>query len=178
MYQNILEARYTNDAQDTIYVLHETEADGVMEEYIEPGSNEHNALVEAGWDHEKLLDMTAVFKREQAATIYEVAKQAAADAYEAEMEVQKSALDAIKKKASAAHALQKKIEKEAPEKIRAINKYVVDNTTSEKLDVAIDNFITFVKTINENEEAIELIKKKTGKNIKPKTALDALKHLI
>jgi hypothetical protein len=171
MYQNILEARYTNAAQDTIYVLHETEADGVMEEYIEPGSNEHNALVEAGWDHEKLLDMTADFKREQAKTITDIAVQYAADQY-------KESLALHKKKATAAHALQKKLEKQAPEKIRAINKYVVDNMTSEKLDVAIDNLITFLETINENEEAIELIKKKTGKNIKPKTALDALKHLI
>lgn len=178
MYHNILEARYTNDSQDTIYVLHETEADGVMEEYIEPGSNEHNALVEAGWDHEKLLDITAEYKRQQSATLYEVAKQAAVDAYEAEIKMQKSALSEIQKKASLAHVLHKKIEKGAAEKIRAINKYVIDNTTSEKLDVAIDNFITFAKTINENEEAIELIKKKTGKNIKPKTALDALKHLI
>ena len=81
MYQNILEARYTNAAQDTIYVLHETEADGVMEEYIEPGSNEHNALTEAGWDHEKLLDTTADFKREQAKTITDIAVQYAADQY-------------------------------------------------------------------------------------------------
>ena len=34
MYKVILEARYTNDQQDTILVLHQSEEDGIIEEVL------------------------------------------------------------------------------------------------------------------------------------------------
>lgn len=291
MYKDILEARYTNDQKDTILILHVTESDGIIEEYIQPGSVQHQAVEERGWTEEKLVDATAEFKREQLARIAEVAKTSAAAVYNSQRETAQKELDKVtrklnevrhrtieaealyrtkreefdkaiekqqkklerkenevvearrriveaetlykvrrdeldqirhktiaaealhkikteehteqleksrrrvlesealvtqkkeqfeeyQKKSLEAHAVVKKIENEAPEKIRSINKYVNDNLTTEKLDIALENFLVFVKTVNENQEAIDILVNKTGKKVKPKTVLDAVKHLL
>jgi hypothetical protein len=86
MYRDIIEARYTNDQQDTILVLHSTEEDGIIEEYIQPDTVQYKALVDLGWSEEKIVDTTAEFKRQQMASVVEVAKTAAADLYKEEVE--------------------------------------------------------------------------------------------
>lgn len=86
MYRDIIEARYTNDQQDTILVLHSTEEDGIIEEYIQPDTVQYKALVDLGWSEEKIVDTTAEFKRQQMASVVEVAKTAAADLYQGEVE--------------------------------------------------------------------------------------------
>ena len=95
MYRDIIEARYTNDQQDTILVLHSTEEDGIIEEYIQPDTVQHKALVDLGWSEEKIVDTTAEFKRQQMASVVEVAKTAAADLYQGEVDRwQKHSLEA------------------------------------------------------------------------------------
>ena len=86
MYKDIIEARYTNDQQDTILVLHQSEEDGIIEEYIQPDTVQHKALKDLGWTNEKILDTTAEFKRQQMASVVEVAKTAAADLYQGEVD--------------------------------------------------------------------------------------------
>lgn len=85
MYRDIIEARYTNDQQDTILVLHSTEEDGIIEEYIQPDTVQYKALVDLGWSEEKIVDTTAEFKRQQMASVVEAAKTAAADVYKEEI---------------------------------------------------------------------------------------------
>jgi len=87
MYKVILEARYTNDQQDTILVLHQSEEDGIIEEYIQPDTIQHKALEDLGWTDEKILDTTAEFKRQQMASVVEVAKIAAADLYKDQIDM-------------------------------------------------------------------------------------------
>lgn len=86
MYKDIIEARYTNDRQDTILVLHQSEEDGIIEEYIQPDTVQHKALKDLGWTDDKILDTTAEFKRQQMASVVEVAKTAAADLYQGEVD--------------------------------------------------------------------------------------------
>lgn len=218
MYKEIIEARYTNPQQDTILVLHETESDGIIEEYIQPGSIQHEAIEEHGWTEEKLIDATAEFKKEQLAELNQVAKLSAAQVYQKEQEEQERLLQKNKKRALEMEALikvkqeersritqrvlemeslikikqdeltrvtQKVLEKialeeqkkkklieqdaimrgyetKAAEKIRSINKYVTNNVGTEKMDVAIDNFITFINVIVDDEEALAALKKRTG----------------
>lgn len=82
------------------------------------------------------------------------------------------------KKSLETHAVLKKLETEAPEKIRSINKYVNDNLTTEKLEIALENFLIFVQTVNENQDAIDILTNKTNKKVKPKTVIEAVKHLL
>lgn len=224
MYNKIIEARYTNNQQDTILVLHETESDGIIEEYIQPGSIQHKAIEEHGWIEEKLVDATAEFKRQQLASIAEIAKVSASTLYDEEKEKAQKELERIRHKTVAAealhkirmedqnqqlekirlkivefealaarkkqhyedelkksletHAVLKKLETEAPEKIRSINKYVNDNLTTEKLEIALENFLIFVQTVNENQDAIDILTNKTNKKVKPKTVIEAVKHLL
>lgn len=107
MYKNIIEARYTNDQQDTILVLHQSEEDGIIEEYIQPDTLQHKALEALGWTDEKILDTTAEFKRQQMASVVEVAKTAAADLYQGEVDRYQAEVDRWQK-----HSLEARVHAE------------------------------------------------------------------
>lgn len=72
---NVIEARYTDPSQQTVIVLHRV-GDNVIEEYIEKGSVQYKALEEAGFDHDKLVDLTAEWKRAQSLQLYQLAEAA------------------------------------------------------------------------------------------------------
>lgn len=107
MYKDIIEARYTNDQQDTILMLHQSEEDGIIEEYIQPDTLQHKALKDLGWTDDKILDTTAEFKRQQMASIVEVAKTAAADLYQGEVDRYQAEVDRWQK-----HSLEARVHAE------------------------------------------------------------------
>lgn len=107
MYKDIIEARYTNDQQNTILVLHQSEEDGIIEEYIQPDTLQHKALEALGWTDEKILDTTAEFKRQQMASVVEVAKTAAADLYQGEVDRYQAEVDRWQK-----HSLEARVHAE------------------------------------------------------------------
>lgn len=71
MYTNILEAKYINRESNIIEVLHETKESGVLVDIIEVGSLQYNALLEAGWNEEKIVATTAEWKRAQAKIMHD-----------------------------------------------------------------------------------------------------------
>jgi hypothetical protein len=70
------------------------------------------------------------------------------------------------------HSLFYKLEKESKDKILSINKYVNDNISQEKIEVAIPNLINIIKTLNDNEDAIKMVKGES--KFKAKTLIEAL----
>lgn len=83
MFNKVFEARYTNNAKDTIYVLFEDlPEDGTQEMYIEPGSPDHEALTAAGVDEEALLDMTGQYAQLQAREVFERLREVAYDQFD------------------------------------------------------------------------------------------------
>ena len=245
----ILNAYYTNDIKDNIKVTYETDEDGVYEMDIEPGSAEAIELEAAGWNHEKLLDTTAEYKREQLSQISNVARITAQSVYEEQIATQEKKLEAVKRKARdirknivsqellikekdqqikeknqqiadsrktivsqeliikeklaqsrkellsadlvhkqqlkqqkesiiLQHAMLKRIEQEAPQKIETINKFLASNLSKEKINIALNNYVSFVKTLNDDPRAIDIILDKAGSDEKPKTLLDATKLLM
>ena len=69
------------------------------------------------------------------------------------------------------HSLFYKLEKESKEKILSINKYVNDNISQEKIEVAIPNLIDIIRTLNNNQDAINLVE---GNKFKAETLIEAL----
>ena len=69
------------------------------------------------------------------------------------------------------HSLFYKLEKESKDKILSINKYVNDNISQEKIEVAIPNLINIIKTLNTNQDAINLVE---GNKFKAETLIEAL----
>ena len=53
-----------------------------------------------------------------------------------------------------------------------INKYVNNNISQEKIEVAIPNLINIIETLNNNKDAIDLVK--GSKKFKAKNLIEAL----
>jgi|TARA_B110000858_G_C17777411_1_gene462938 hypothetical protein len=68
--ENIIEARWTNEQQDTILVLVK-DGDNNYETFIETNSAQHKQLIEAEWDAEKITEASAEWKKEQARILHE-----------------------------------------------------------------------------------------------------------
>lgn len=107
MYKDIIEARYTNEQQDTILILHTIEDGVVIEEYIQPGTAQHKALEDLGWTKEKIIDATAEFKRNQINAVRESLKFTAKDVYKEELDKVTSELANIRKQILEAQIMHK-----------------------------------------------------------------------
>lgn len=107
MYKDIIEARYTNEQQDTILILHTIEEGVVIEEYIQPGTVQHKALEDLGWTKEKIIDATAEFKRNQINAVRESLKFTAKDVYKEELDKVTSELANIRKQILEAEIMHK-----------------------------------------------------------------------
>jgi hypothetical protein len=68
--ENIIEARWTNEQQDTILVLVK-DGDNNYETFIETNSAQHKQLIDAGWNNEKITEETAEWKKEQSRALHE-----------------------------------------------------------------------------------------------------------
>jgi len=198
--QTIIEAIYNDNSNEDppFAIIIEAKED----------DHEYKMLNEMGWNEEKIIDCTAEYKKQAINTMNNIAKTQAGDVYKEELarlqshvlrnkslvlqnkallEKQKAdilmghaTIRDIKQKAMAAKAMENKIEKEIPKKIESANSFVNNSIDENKLSESFDKIITFLKTVNENKEAIEILKQKSkAKNIKPKTVTEVLfKHII
>lgn len=96
---NVIEARYTNAEQDTIQVLHTVDGQ-VIEEYIQVGSPAHTELVECGWDHEKIVDVTAEYKKQQLKYLHDLMRSVHKEEYEASIKENEEKLERKLKEAN------------------------------------------------------------------------------
>jgi len=179
MFKKIEDVRYTNSAHDILYVLFIDDDDNKQEMYIESSGPERDEIASMGIDEDKILDNTANYKLQSKRHLDSIAKAAARDKYENELsslenykESLKSEIKSLKIKPLLMHSLFYKLEKESKEKILSINKYVNDNISQEKIEVAIPNLIHIIKTLNENQDAINLVKGES--KFKAKTLIEAL----
>ena len=186
MFKTVEEVRYTNDQKDTLYVLF-TDDDGTTQEmYIEPQSPEHKELESLGITEDGIVESTGMFKQQTQRELADVARMAAADVYADEIERLKQERDQLKLGVVASNAMfkkqthesmeryviQKNLEDKSKTRLPALNKYVKDNITQEKVEVAIPNLISVIETLNENADAINLVKGES--KIKAKTLIEAL----
>ena len=179
MFKKIESVRYTNSAHDTLYVLFYDDDDNRQEMYIESSGPERDQIESMGIDEDTIIENTANFKLQSKRQLDEIAKNAAKEVYEKELkslENYKESLETIIKslkiKPLLMHSLFYKLEKESKDKILSINKYVNDNISQEKIEVAIPNLINIIKTLNDNEDAIKMVKGES--KFKAKTLIEAL----
>jgi len=186
MFKTVEEVRYTNDQKDTLYVLF-TDDDGTTQEmYIEPNGAEHKELESLGITEEGILESTGMFKQQTQRELADVARQAAADVYADEIEKLKKERDKLKLGVVASNAMikkqthesmeryavQKSLEANGKKQLSSLNKYVKDNITQEKVEVAIPNLICVIQALNDNEEAIKIVKGES--KFKATTLVEAL----
>tara|TARA_B100000965_G_scaffold99392_1_gene81375 strand:+ start:2956 stop:3531 length:576 start_codon:yes stop_codon:yes gene_type:complete len=186
MFKTVEEVRYTNDQKDTLYVLF-TDDDGTTQEmYVEPNGAEHKELESLGITEDGIVESTGMFKQQTQRELADVARMAAADVYADEIERLKQERDQLKLGVVASNAMfkkqthesmeryviQKNLEDKSKTRLPALNKYVKDNITQEKVEVAIPNLISVIQALNENEDAIDLVKGES--KIKAKTLIEAL----
>lgn len=203
--REVLSARFTNREQTIIEAIYNdtSNEDPPFVIIIEAKEDDHEykMLNKMGWDEEKIIDCTAEYKKQAINAMNSIVKAQAGDVYKDELdrlqshvlrnkallEKQKAdilmghaAISDIKQKALAAKAMENKIEKEIPQKIESANSFVNSSIDENKLSESFDKIIMFLKTVNENKEAIEILKQKSrAKNIKPKTVTEVLfKHII
>lgn len=98
MFKEVQEVRYTNEAQDTLYILFNDDDGNTQEMYIENGGADHKALMELGVTDEQIIEQTAEWKKSAARDIANIAKKAAYDVYGEEVERLKA--DAMKAKSA------------------------------------------------------------------------------
>ncbi len=192
MYNDVIEARFTSELQDSILILYKTDEDGIIEEYIESGSIQHKMLIDAGWDKDKIVDCTADFKRQQTNAVRENLKLAARSVYEVELNYIKRELAILRKQLLEAQILTKqrkeealkrltylnKLESDFSDKVKSMNTFMSNTIPTDDLSYALNNIIEFFKVFNNNEEALNIIQNKSNKTKKSKSLLAALKHLI
>lgn len=186
MFKTVEEVRYTNDQKDTLYVLF-TDDDGTTQEmYVEPNGAEHKELESLGITEDGIVASTGMFKQQSAKELADVAKLAAADVYAEEIERLKQERDKLKLSVVASNAMvkkqthesmeryavQKSLEANGKKQLSSLNKYVNDNITQEKVEVAIPNLISVIQALNENQDAINLVKGES--KFKAKTLVEAL----
>ena len=186
MFKTVEEVRYTNDQKDTLYVLFTDEDNTVQEMYIEPNGTEYKELESLGITEEGILESTGMFKQQTQRELADVARQAAADVYADEIERLKKERDQLKLGVVASNAMikkqthesmeryavQKSLEANGKKQLSSLNKYVKDNITQEKVEVAIPNLICVIQALNDNEEAIKIVKGES--KFKAATLVEAL----
>ena len=186
MFKKIEDVRYTSNAHDTLYVLFIDDDDNKQEMYIESSGPERDQLESMGVDEETIIENTANFKLQSKRQMNALARSAANDVYQEELdkikkhkEYLESTIKPLEDKYEELqlntlkmHSLFYKLEKDSKEKILSINKYVNDNISQEKIEVAIPNLINIIETLNNNKNAIDLVK--GSKKFKAKTLIEAL----
>lgn len=193
MFKTVEEVRYTNDQKDTLYVLFTDDNDTIQEMYIEPNSTDHKELESLGITEDKIVESTGLFKQQSAKEIADIARLSAADVYAeeraaiiADLEKLKQERDKLKLSVVASnamvkkqthetmerYAIQKSLEDKDKKKLLSLNKYVNDNITQEKIDVAIPNLISVIQALNDNEDAIKIVKGES--KFKAETLVEAL----
>ena len=193
MFKTVEEVRYTNDQKDTLYVLFTDDDDTIQEMYIEPNSTDHKELESLGITEDKIVESTGLFKQQSAKEIADIARLSAADVYAeeraaiiADLEKLKQERDKLKLSVVASnamvkkqthetmerYAIQKSLEDKDKKKLLSLNKYVNDNITQEKIDVAIPNLISVIQALNDNEDAIKIVKGES--KFKAETLVEAL----
>jgi|GEM_PF-2411082 len=186
MFKTVEEVRYTNDQKDTLYVLFKDDDDTLQEMYIEPNGTEHKELESLGITEEGIVESTGLFKQQTQKELADVARLAAADVYSEEVERLKKERDKLKLSVVASnamvkkqthetmerYAIQKSLEDKDKKKLLSLNKYVNDNITQEKIDVAIPNLISVIQALNDNEDAIKIVKGES--KFKAETLVEAL----
>ena len=186
MFKKIEDVRYTNSAHDILYVLFIDDDDNKQEMYIESSGPERNQIESMGIDEETIIENTANFKLQSKRQMNALARSAANDVYQEELdkikkhkEYLESTIKPLEDKYEELqlntlkmHSLFYKLEKDSKEKILSINKYVNDNISQEKIEVAIPNLINIIETLNDNKNAIDLVK--GSKKFKAKTLIEAL----
>jgi len=186
MFKTVEEVRYTNDQKDTLYVLFKDDDDTLQEMYIEPNGAEHKELESLGITEDSIVESTGMFKQQTQRELADVARLAAADVYADEIERLKQERDQLKlslvsssamikkqtQEGLGHYALSKSLEDKDKQKALAINKYVNDNVTQEKIEIAIPNLISVIQVLNENQDAIDLVKGES--KFKAKTLIEAL----
>ena len=186
MFKTVEEVRYTNDQKDTLYVLFTDDDDLLQEMYIEPNGAEHKELESLGITEEGIVDSTGLFKRQSAKELADIAKVAAANVYAEEIERLKQERDKLKLSVVASNAMvkkqthesmeryavQKSLEATGKKQLSSLNKYVNDNITQEKVEVAVPNLISVIQALNENEDAIKIVKGES--KFKATTLVEAL----
>ena len=186
MFKTVEEVRYTNDQKDTLYVLFTDEDNTVQEMYIEPNGTEYKELESLGITEEGILESTGMFKQQTQRELADVARQAAADVYADEIERLKKERDQLKLGVVASNAMikkqthesmeryavQKSLEANGKKQLSSLNKYVKDNITQEKVEVAIPNLICVIQALNDNQEAIKIVKGES--KFKAATLVEAL----
>lgn len=179
MFKEIVEVRYTNQEQDTLYVLFEDD-DGVNQEmYIPAEGPERDAIAELGISEENIIDQTADWKRSAMADISNIAIESARNLYQPEIDRKKTELvkaealfrqqdskyraEIVKyeSKLLTQQAALIKLEEETPARIKAINSFANASISTENVEAAMDKIIPFLKDINENKDAIDYLKTKT-----------------
>ena len=186
MFKTVEEVRYTNDQKDTLYVLF-TDDDGTTQEmYVEPNGAEHKELESLGITEDGIVESTGIFKQQTQRELADVARLAAADVYAEELERLKKERDSLKLGVVASnamlkkqthesierYAIQKNLEDKSKTGLSALNKYVNDNITQEKVEVAIPNLISVIQALNKNQDAIKIVKGES--KFKATTLVEAL----
>ena len=193
MFKTVEEVRYTNDQKDTLYVLFTDDDDSLQEMYIEPNGTEHKELESLGITEDSIVESTGLFKQQSAKELADIARISAADVYAeehvaiaADIEKLKQERDKLKLSVVASnamvkkqthetmerYAIQKSLEDKDKKKLVSLNKYVNDNITKEKIDVAIPNLISVIQALNDNEDAINIVKGES--KFKATTLVEAL----
>lgn len=179
MFKKIENVRYTNSAHDTLYVLFYDDDDNRQEMYIESSGPERDQLESMGINEETIIENTANFKLQSKRQMNALARSAANDVYQEEINNLKkhkdyleSTIKPLEDKTLKMHSLFYKLEKESKDKILSINKYVNNNISQEKIEVAIPNLINIIETLNNNKDAIDLVK--GSKKFKAKNLIEAL----
>ena len=196
--REVLSARFTNREQTIIEAIYNDNSneDPPFVIIIEAKEDDHEykMLNEMGWNEEKIIDCTAEYKKQAINAMNNIAKTQAAHVYKDELArlqlhvmknnslvlQNKALLEKQKADILMNHAAIKSIEEKIPEKIESTNSFVNSSIDENQLSESFDKIIMFLKTVNENKEAIEILKQKSkSKNIKPKTVTEVLfKHII
>ena len=196
--RELLSARFTNNEQTIIEAIYNDTSNEdpqfaiIME--AKEDDHEYKMLNEMGWDKEKIIDCTAEYKRQAVNAMNNIAKTQAAAVYKDELDklqshvmknkalLEKQKADILMGHAASmtAKAMENRIEKEIPQRIESANSFVNSSIDESKLSESFDKIIMFLRTVNENKEAVEILKQKSrAKNIKPKTVTEVLfKHII
>ena len=177
MSDNIVEVRYGNPEQDTILVLKEVDG-GYIEEVIEPGSPAHKELEDLGYDHERILDDTAEYKKVQLANLRESLKNINYELYKESIEYYEDKLLYLNLQLVRSQALAKKTTAEMPARLKAVNEYIAKNLDHDNVNASFDAMLSFLRVSNSNEDVVNTLKERVSKDSKSQTIIDLLKELL
>lgn len=183
MKETILEARYADETNTTIYVMLENEEGQVYEEYIEYDELPYSRYNQLELTEELLIENTAEFKRQSRAQWVRIAKEVAFEEYNRILENRKGSIEKWNAKRVDAQAkavnAQLKLDK-ITEKLAAINEYADTRNEDaimniDNAEMAIDKFLTFVRNVNDDSRATNELAKQLGVEVNGRDVIQILK---